>query len=1074
MKKVLLSLLMSLVAIIAAHAQDVQISGTVLSSTDNLPMIGVAVAEVEGTGGTTTDLDGKFTLNVSAGVKVEFSYIGYKTQEIVIGTQTEFTIIMQEDIADLDEVVVVGYGVQKKSVVTAAISRVTAEDLNATKPSRVEDALKGKVSGVQITQSSGQPGADSKVRIRGIGTVNNSDPLYIVDGMPVDGGINYLNPTDISSVEILKDAASAAIYGARAANGVVLVTTKSGKSGKATINYDFSYGIQNPWTKKEVLNATEYMTIMNEMDINDGNLPRYSADQVASAGVGTDWQDLTFNYDAPVQQHQVSVSGGSDKSQYFLSFGYYNQEGIIGGDYDKSNYERYSVRSNSTYTVFEDESRNFLNKVKVGANIGYSRSISTGITANSEYGSILGSAVGFSPLLSPYADDSTLISREVGGQMVEKTEAGWILHDYPTAIVDAEGRVLSLPPAGYQEITNPLAQLNDPSSWVNSDDKFVGTFYAEADLLPGLKFKSSYGMDLAFWGYHAIGYEYYMGSMKQLQKSYVQDEMNRGYKWQIENVLTYNNTFDDVHNLTVVAGQSAQRYSARNLGGSDYDLLTTDPTMGNINSAIGDSDDERVWGGTGGYDFVSLASYFARADYNYDERYMIQFTMRYDGSSRFGLGNKWAMFPAVSAGWNILNEPYMEDVTPSWMDVFKLRFSWGRNGNENIGNFRYASLMSGGQNYYFGGGYNVADESNTGTLSYGSSPAALANSNIMWEESEQTDIGFESRMFGSRLTVGFDYYVKKTNGMLMDVQIPSYVGQAAPLGNLGSMKNSGIEIEATWKHSINDFNYFVSANASYVKNKLIDLGNASGNATYVSAGASGIGDYVRAENGEVWPYFYGMKTDGLFQNWDQVNSYVNNSGELLQPEAQPGDVIFVDYNGDGVINDNDRTKIGKGMPDWSYGFTLGADWKGFDVNLFFQGTIGNDIYDFSQRGDIPAMNRPAWILERWHGEGTSNTIPRMTAVNANKNWRSSDLYIKDGSYLRLKSAQIGYTLPEAITKRVSIQRLRVYVAAENLLTFTEYDGFDPEIAADGYTNIGVDRGIYPQARTISVGANISF
>ena len=1042
-----------------AFAQKFTISGQV-KDTQGEPVIGANVIIKGTTNGTITDLDGMFTIpDVEQSSVLEISFIGYTPQLVKISDNKPLIITLEEDSQALDEIVVVGYGVQKKSVVTAAISRVTADELNAAKPSRVEDALKGKVSGVQITQSSGQPGSDSKVRIRGIGTVNNSDPLYIVDGMPVDGGINYLNPVDIQSVEILKDAASAAIYGARAANGVVLVTTKSGKSGKATINYDFSYGWQNPWKKKAVLNAREYMTIMNEAQVNDGNAPLYSQEEIASSGNGTDWQDATFNYDAPVQQHQVSINGGSDKMQYFLSLGYFNQEGIVGGDYGKSNYDRWSLRSNSTYEVFEAQDRKFLNKLKVGVNIGYSRGTNSTVESNSEYGSILGSAITFSPLVPIYANEK---------------ESAEILEKYPTAVVDKNGRVFSLPPSGYQELANPVAQLNSPSVTKNNEDKFVGSFWAELDVLPGLKFKSSYGADLAFWGADGYGFEYYMGSMKKNEQSWVQSEMNRGYRWQVENVFTYNKTFFEKNNLTVVLGQSAQKYSVRKLGGSDYDLLETDPNKANINSATGSRDDERTWGGTDGYNFTALASYFGRIDYNYDERYMLQFTMRRDGSSRFGPNHKWATFPALSVGWNVLNEPYMRQFQSDIFNSMKVRFSWGKNGNENIGNFRYTALMDGGQNYYFGGGYSVKDNGKTGNMQYGSSPAAIANPNIKWEESEQVDLGFDARFFNNGLNFGFDYFKKKTNGMLMDKPIPSYVGQSAPMSNAGKMQNWGLEFELGWKSSVKDFNYSISANASYLKNKLIDLGNASGLATYESAGASGVGEYVRATNGDVWPYFYGMKTDGIFQNWDEVNAYKNDKGELLQPKAQPGDVRFVDTNKDGVVDDTDRTKIGKGMPDWTFGLTLGADWKGFDLNLFFQGTFGNDIFDFAQRGDIPAMNRPTWILDRWMGEGSSNSIPRMTAQNPNGNWRSSDLYVKNGSYVRLKTAQLGYTLPAIWTKKASIQRLRVYVSAENLFTFTGYDGFDPELASGNYTTIGVDKGIYPQSRTISLGANITF
>ena len=1036
----------------SVFAQDIQIKGVVVSGGDNLPLPGVNVV-VKGTSiGTITDLDGQFSFAVPAKSMLSITYIGYKPLEVAADGSKLMNITLQEDTETLDEVVVVGYGVQKKSVVTAAISRVTAEDLNNTTPSRIEDALKGKVSGVQITQSSGQPGADSKVRIRGVGTVNNSEPLYIVDGMPVDGGINYLNPTDIQSVEILKDAASAAIYGARAANGVILVTTKSGVSGKTNITYDFTYGLQNPWKKRSVLNATEYMTLMNEVAVNDGNAPKYLPEQIASAGKGTDWQDETFNYDAPVQSHQVSVNGGSDKIVYFLSLGYFDQEGIVGGNYGKSNYNRWSLRTNSTYNVFETKDRSFLNKMRVGVNISYARAKSSGIETNSEYGSVLGSALAFDPTVPVYAANPESV-----------------LASYPNAVKDKNGKVYSIPAGGFQEIANPVGMLNAPTSSTLNEDKFVASFWGELDLYEGLKFKSSYGADLAFWGNDGYTFPYFLATQgKNITQSSVFSNMHRGFTWQVENTLTYTKTFDDKHNLTVLLGQSAKEYTLRELYGDDYDLLETNPDKANINSAIADRDEERVAGGTGGFSNQTLASYFGRIDYNFDERYMIQATVRRDGSSNFGPNHKWAVFPSVSLGWNVTNEAFM-DSRPDWFSNLKLRASWGKNGNERIGQFRYTSLMDGGQNYYFGSGDNAK-------MQYGSSPSKIANPNVKWEESEQLDLGFESRFFNNSLTFGFDYFKKKTNGMLMDQPIPAYVGKGAPIANAGDMQNWGLEFESTYKLKINDFSFNVGANASYLNNKLIKLGNASGEAIYADAGASGVGSYVKGRNGEVYPYFYGYKTGGILQNQQQADEYNSKYGE----KAQPGDVIFLDIAGeksntpDGKITDADKTKIGKGMPDWTFGLSLGADWKGFDLNLFFQGTAGNDVFDFSQRGDIQAMNRPSWMLDRWIGEGTSNKIPRMTAVNPNRNWRSSDLYIKDGSYVRLKTIQLGYSLPTSLLEKASLQRLRLFVTAENLFTFTSYDGFDPEIAAGDYFNIGVDKGIYPQSRTISVGANLTF
>ncbi len=779
----------------SVFAQDIQIKGVVVSGGDNLPLPGVNVV-VKGTSiGTITDLDGQFSFAVPAKSMLSITYIGYKPLEVAADGSKLMNITLQEDTETLDEVVVVGYGVQKKSVVTAAISRVTAEDLNNTTPSRIEDALKGKVSGVQITQSSGQPGADSKVRIRGVGTVNNSEPLYIVDGMPVDGGINYLNPTDIQSVEILKDAASAAIYGARAANGVILVTTKSGVSGKTNITYDFTYGLQNPWKKRSVLNATEYMTLMNEVAVNDGNAPKYLPEQIASAGKGTDWQDDTFNYDAPVQSHQVSVNGGSDKIVYFLSLGYFDQEGIVGGNYGKSNYNRWSLRTNSTYNVFETKDRSFLNKMRVGVNISYARSKSSGIETNSEYGSILGSALAFDPTVPVYAANPESV-----------------LASYPNAVKDKNGKVYSIPAGGFQEIANPVGMLNAPTSSTLNEDKFVASFWGELDLYEGLKFKSSYGADLAFWGNDGYTFPYFLATQgKNITQSSVFSNMHRGFTWQVENTLTYTKTFDDKHNLTVLLGQSAKEYTLRELYGDDYDLLETNPDKANINSAIADRDEERVAGGTGGFSNQTLASYFGRIDYNFDERYMIQATVRRDGSSNFGPNHKWAVFPSVSLGWNVTNEAFM-DSRPDWFSNLKLRASWGKNGNERIGQFRYTSLMDGGQNYYFGSGDNAK-------MQYGSSPSKIANPNVKWEESEQLDLGFESRFFNNSLTFGFDYFKKKTNGMLMDQPIPAYVGKGAPIANAGDMQNWGLEFESTYKLKINDFSFNVGANASYLNNK---------------------------------------------------------------------------------------------------------------------------------------------------------------------------------------------------------------------------------------------------------------
>lgn len=1043
---------MLLSSFFAVNAQNAQIKGVIVSGTDNEPLPGVNVVEKGTTNGTMTDFDGQFTVTAPEGSTLVISYIGFKQQEVKASAAQLMRIVLVEDTELLDEVVVVGYGVQKKSVVTAAISSVKAEDLGRVSPSRVENVLKGQVSGVQVTTLSGQPGAAANVRIRGIGTTNNSDPLYIIDGMAVDGGLRNLNPSDIESVEVLKDAASAAVYGARAANGVILITTKGGGISKPRITYDVNYGFQNAWKKKTVLDAEQYMIYRNEMSLNGGGNTLYSQEEIAKARTGeiasTDWQEEVFNKNAPVVNHQVSVSGGSEKGSYYISLGYYDQEGIIGGNFGTSNYDRWTIRSNNTYEVLNAmQERSFLNKVVVGSNISYARAKSVGVPGgtNSEFGSVLGSALVISPLVPVYASEA---------------EAASILAAHPSAVKDKAGNVFSLSPSGFQEIVNPMALMHRPSRTKDHEDKFIGSFFAEVDIFKGLKFKTSYGFDLAFWGSDGYSFPYYLSQMNRLEDAKdtsVSSSMNRGFTWQVENVLSYNETFNEIHSIGVMLGQSGRKNKSRSLSGSDYEMLSYTPYMATINSAIADRARERVSGGTS---TSTLASYFGRVDYNYAERYMMQATVRRDGSDKFGTNNKWGVFPSVSVGWNVTSEAFMENL-PDWFNYMKLRASWGVNGNQNIDAFAYASLMDGGQNYYFG----AADDM---YMQYGVSGGMLPNPYLKWEESKQTDVGLDLRLLNHALTLTVDYYQKKTDGMLKKKPIPGYVGRTSPWSNAGEMENWGLEFDLGYRFSVSDFNFSARANASYAKTTLIDLGTPSGEEQWGGTGAAGVDNFIYATNGMPWPYFYGWRTNGILQTAAEADAYNKQFGT----SAVPGDVRFRDLNDDDKIDDKDREMIGRGVPDWTYGVTLTADYKGFDLYLFFQGTIGNDIFDISQRADIAGANRPAWIMDRWTGPGTSDKLPRVSSVDTNRNWRSSDLYVKNGNYCRLKNIQLGYTLPASVVRMAGVSNLRLYVAAENLLTFTGYkDGFDPEI---GEGNQGVDKGNYPQARTLSLGASISF
>lgn len=572
-----------------------------------------------------------------------------------------------------------------------------------------------------------------------------------------------------------------------------------------------------------------------------------------------------------------------------------------------------------------------------------------------------------------------------------------------------------------------------------------------------LKFKTSYGADLSFWGYDSYRPLYYLRSGESSTQSSAYSRKEDGTVWQLENVLMYDKSIDK-HSFSVLLGQSAKKSSGSYLYGSRNNI--TNYSRPYIDASTGlAANADRDAAGAPSVD-ATLASIFARASYNYDERYMLQVTVRRDGSSRFGPNNHYAVFPSFSLGWNLTNEKFMNK-RPNWLTTTKIRLSWGKNGNENIGNFKYTVLTSPGNNAIFGSSENVIN---------GVKASGLANPDLKWEESEQLDFGLDFGFFNNALTFTADYYKKKTNGMLMEMNIPFYVGEAKPIGNVGKMENSGIELEAAYKFRVSDWNFRVSANASYLKNKLIEYGNESGWENLDSF--QGTGDISRAENGKPFPFFYGYKTAGIFQNTDEVKAYKNDKGELLQPTAVPGDVRFVDVDGNGIIDANDRTDIGKGMPDWTFGFNLGVSWKNFDLNMMWQGTAGNDIYDATRRTDIATSNLPSWMLNRWTGEGTSNRIPRFVQGD-NVNWQSSDLYVYDGSYLRLKNIQLGYTLPAALTQKVFISSLRFYVAAENLFTFTKYHGFDPEISSGG-TSLGIDYGVYPQARVWTIGASLSF
>ena len=1057
-----LLLLLALMVSAAASAQG--ILGTVVDEQGE-SIIGASVVEKSNpTNGTVTDIDGQFKLNVKPGSLIVISYIGYATQELQ--ASNNMTVTLMEDKQSLDEVIVIGYGTQKKSVVTASIAKVTADDLAGRTRLRADDALKGLAAGVNVTSSSGQPGSQSMIRVRGTGTIGDSNPLYIIDGMPADQyGLESVNPYDIESIEVLKDAASGAIYGARAANGVILVTTKKGKMGKPQINYNFSYGWQSAWKHRDVTGATDYAILQNEKYVNGGMAPLYpdpanliDANGDPITGFGTDWQKLLFNDNAPIVQHDLSVSGATERVNYYLSLGYITQDGIVGGNYGQSNYNRLTIRSNNTFNILDDtKERNFLNKIDVSANLSYMRTHSTGIDANSTWGSPLGSALYLAPTLP------VTLTGDIAQQMIDQY-ASYDLYR------DENGNPYTIPGfvGSYNEQNNPIAMMqgNPTKGWSH---KFMPKFSINVQLWDNLKYNFSWSAEQSFWGSDgATLSKFYLSGNNNSDHTQASSEKANNTQWQTENTLTYEKIFGK-HTIGVVLGQSALKFKGSYVGASHWNLVNIDKpyvnytTGGSVQTTTDANGNiigvtSLVNGWAGPYTEHRLSSLFARVSYNYDERYMFQGTIRRDGSSRFGSNHKYGVFPSFSVGWNIMNEAFMEK-TSDWLNNMKLRFSWGKNGNENIGDFRYTVMTETGgtSNYQFG---------RQAVINYGSKANGLANPDLKWEESEQTDIGLDLGFWNNKLTFTVDYYIKKTNGMLKEMPIPSYVGESRPIANVGDMRNSGIEFELGYRWNIGDAQFVIKGNAAYLKNELRNLGNAEGFQDYGISQFSDGG--TRAENGQPFPYFYGYKTAGVLQNMTEATEYNNKYGA----SSAPGDLIFVDVNGDGKITSDDRTKIGKPNPDWTYGLNLNAEWRGFDFSIFFQGVSGADIFDATWRQDISSGNYPTWVLDRWTGEGTSNKLP-ILKLGDSKNWVISDIYVHDGSYLRLKDITLGYTLPRHLTRKIRVERFRMYVRGENLVTWTKYWGFDPEIGS-GSTSMGVDYGVYPQARVFTVGFNLSF
>lgn len=1014
----------------AAAGSVLNITGHVTDER-NEALIGASVKLEGTTKGAITDYNGDFTLVIDDAEQNGFllvNYVGYDEQRIAIEGRSVVNVVMKEGKA-LSEVVVVGYGTQIKTKVSTSISSIDNKTIEKLSITRVEQALQGNTPGVLVMNQNGQPGDKPMIRIRGTGTNGNPDPLFIVDGFPVSS-IEYLNPNDIERMDILKDAASAAIYGARGANGVVLITTKTGSKGKAAISYDGYYGTQTAWRTVPVLNATEYATLMNESYKNlnpTGTTPPYA--DPASLGTGTNWQNELFDTKVPVQNHQVTIAGGTDRTNYLTSFSYFDQQGIIGGE--NSKFKRYTFRINLDQIV--------TNYLKVGTNLNYVYSDRNAIFDNGDQGgSVLGHAFNLDPITPVYETDPTKLA------------------SYNVNAVRNGDQVYGISPLAI--FPNPLAQLAILNG-KNKADKLFGNVFAELSIWKGIKFKTSYGIDLGLGNSRSLTPNFFLLSGSGQNFSSVSQGFSRSFNWQTENVLSYSRTFSK-HFFEVLAGQSASKYTFENVGGSRNDPSPIEADLGYLDVATDIASSKT----NGGADARALASYFGRMAYDYDGKYMVSGVIRRDGSSRFGRNFPYAVFPSASVAWLVSKENFFKS---NLVSILKLRASWGQNGNENIGgSFPWASTINfNGQQYTFlSNGAEV--------FSTGATLGRIPNPFLKWETSEQADAGLDLELLKGRISLSGDYYVKTTKDLLIAPDIPAIVGFGAPVVNGGSVENRGIEIGLNYRDKIaRAVGLNLSLNFAHNKNKVTAINNIA----QVISGAAYInmGSITRMAVGQPIGFFWGQRTAGIFQSQEEVDAYTwtnptNNTVNKIQPNAKAGDLKFIDTNNDGRINDQDRVNIGDPNPKYITGATLNLDFKNFDFTIFAVGMFGQKVFNGNYRFDKAVSNLPTKWLDRWTPENTNTDIPRFAAGSANFS-TVSDFYLEDGSFIRIKNIQLGYTIPGAWMPKAKVNALRLFVAVDNAATFTKYTGFDPELGATSPLSLGIDRGVYPQARTIRFG-----
>ena len=1038
------------------RAQTRQIQGTVVSSDDGQPLIGVTVLIEGTTQGTSSNADGSWQLAVPDNgnpVKLSFSYIGYETQvHTVAAGQTMLNVRLSASSLELEEVVAIGYGVMRKSDVTGAVASITPEQLQKTPAAGLDQALQGRAAGVTINASSGQPGASAEVRIRGIGTVNDSSPIYVVDGVITDD-ISFVNPQDIASTEILKDASATAIYGSRGANGVIIVTTKSGKAG-SKINIDFNayVGIQNRWNKLDLMGRDEFaQTIINlegtqsQIDYFNKNgfnswLSAYrlgsssyypvvksasNPDGLDYSSIETDWQDEVFKPNAIIQNYHISASGGSDKSTYALSASYFTQEGTIIG----SDFERLTLRSNTSYQLTK--------WLKVGENISFSNSQGrNAMNNNSSPGaSILSAALAMAP---------------------------WDPVRYPEGSVnnlgeDLSGRIAAS--SNFKNVTNPLSMVEHTHP-LDKDERWVGNVYLDIEPIKGLRLHSEVSMDLTNTMSRTFKDQYEYSSYDKNEKNFISRSMSRAQTMRYENTLTYMHDWGK-HSLTAMVGQTTEEYNYYYIGGSGASIANPTDNNWYLNQAT----EDRTEAGDSAAR-TRMFSMLGRLHYSYDNRYLITVNFRADASSKFP-ENLWGYFPSTAVAWRINEEPWLRN--SDILNNLKLRLGWGQIGNQNITNYVDRSLLSLSTQYgaLFGARENE-------TLYQGIAVSRLGNPDIKWETTESLNIGLDASFFNTRMVFSFEYYYKTTKDMLLAAPMPIYMGYASnTYTNIGEANNRGIEMNLEWRDKTESgFEYNVGVNMSTIRNRMTKLNGG----TPISDGPFRNGSMYLTYTNEGMPIgaFWGYKTDGLIQTQEQLNAVKRAD---FQPNAELGDVLFVDTNGDGKLDSSDRCMIGNPIPDIIYGINMGMAWKGFDLNLQFGGTIGNQIFNAMRYytyfpNDI--TNKDRALMNYWTPNNTNTDIPRLTATDVNDNDRFSDMYVENGTYFRLRNAQLGYTLPASLTQRIKLQKVRFYVSGQNLFTISSYSGMDPEVGQSSSLSRGIDYGIYPQNISFTGGINVTF